>query len=175
MREITTMSKTFSIFILCCGVFGSIAPLSAHRFFFGISDLTVNHQTNQIEIIHQFTVHDVENLIAEQQQIKFSPEHSHYEQIIRQYFEKHFKIQNNKTSIKISWVGLEIVRDKIFIYQEATYPNFLIGLVVKNDLLTDTYAKQINTVNFQDNNLKGSLTFSKSQQSAKILAKTSVY
>ncbi|MBL4909933.1 MAG: hypothetical protein JKX78_07925 [Alteromonadaceae bacterium] len=149
--------------------FGSIASLSAHRFFFGITEINVNHSTNYIEIIHQFTLHDVENVIAQQQQIKFSPEHPRYEQLIRQYFEKHFKIQNNNTSIKLSWVGLELVRDKVFIYQEAKYPNFLIGLVVKNDLLTDTYAKQVNTVNFQDNDNQGSLTFDGSQHIATII------
>ncbi|PCI62410.1 MAG: hypothetical protein COB35_04040 [Gammaproteobacteria bacterium] len=151
-------------------LFGSIAPLSAHRFFFGITDINVNHKTKHIEIIHQFTLHDVENLIAQQQQVNFSPEHPQYEQLIRQYFEKHFKIQNNSTSIKLDWIGLELVRDKLFIYQEAKYPNFLIGLVVKNGLLTNTYAKQVNTVNFQDNDIRGSLTFGKSQQVAKIIA-----
>lgn len=169
------MRNVFTLFILCFGIFGSINSLFAHRFFFGISELNVNHKTNQIEIIHQFTLHDVENLIAQQEDVNFSPEHPQYETLIRQYFEKHFKIHNNSTIIMIDWVGLEIVRDQVFVYQEAKYPNFLIGLVVKNDLLTDTYAKQINTVNFQDNNLKGSLTFSKSQRSAKILAKTTVY
>jgi len=169
------MKKKFIKLFLCFCILGSIAPVFAHRFFFGISELKVNHRTDQIEIIHQFTVHDVENLIAQQKQINFSPENPQYELLIRQYFEKHFKIQKNNNNIEISWVGFEVVRDQIFIYQEAKYPNFLIGLVVKNDLLTDTYAKQINTVNFQDNTIKGSLTFSKSQQSAKIIAKTIVY
>ncbi len=164
------MTKTFTLVILCLALFGSIAKLSAHRYFFGITDINVNHNNNQIEIIHQFTSHDLENLIAEQQHISFSPEYPRYEQLIRQYFEKHFKIQNNNTNIRLAWVGFEQVRDQIVIYQEAKYPNFLKGLVVKNDLLTDTYTKQINTVNFQDNNFIGSLTFSKSQRVAIIIA-----
>ncbi len=163
------MKNSSFILILLVVIFGSIAPLSAHRFFFGITDLNVNHQTNSIEIIHQFTLHDVENAISQQQQISFNPEYPQYEELIRQYFEKHFKIQNNSTNISLAWVGLEFVRDKIFIYQEAKYSNFLIGLVVKNDLLTDTYAKQVNTVNFQDNNIQGSLTFDKSQHIATII------
>jgi len=163
------MKKILLTLILVLIIVGPIAPLSAHRFFFAITDINVNHKTDNIEIIHQFTLHDVENAIALQRQIKFSPEHPQYEQLIQQYFEKHFKIQNNNTNIKLTWVGLELVRDKIFIYQEAKYPNFLVGLVVKNDLLTDTYAKQVNTVNFQDNDAQGSLTFDKSQHIAKII------
>ncbi len=142
----------------------------AHKYFFGITEIDLNHKTQSIEIIHQFTIHDIENAIAEQQQINFSPEYPQYEKLIRQYFEKHFKIQNNNTNINLSWVGLEFVRDKLFVYQEAQHSKFLKGLVVKNDLLTDTYPKQINTVNFQDNNYQGSLIFSKSQRVAKIVA-----
>lgn len=146
------------------------ADIFAHKYFFGISEINLNHKTQSLEIIHQFTIHDIENAIAEQQQIKFSPEYPQYEKLIQQYFEKHFKIQNNNTNINLSWVGLEFVRDKLFVYQEAQGLKFLIGLVVKNDLLTDTYPKQINTVNFQDNNYQGSLLFSKSQRVAKIVA-----
>jgi len=40
--------------------------------------------------------------------------------------------------------------------------------LVKNSILVDTYPKQVNTVNFQDTAIDGSLTFTKSQQITKI-------
>jgi len=163
-------SGAYALLLFFCLNLMVSTTVFAHKYFFGITDITVNHNTQCLEIIHQFTTHDVENAIAEQQQINFSPEYPHYEKLIRQYFEKHFKIQNNNTNIRLSWVGLEFVRDKLLVYQEVQDLNFLKGLVVKNDLLTDTYPKQINTVNFQDNNYQGSLTFSQSQQVAKIVA-----
>ncbi len=163
-------SSVYALLVFFCINLTFSTIVLAHKYFFGITELTVNHRSQSVEIIHQFTIHDLENAIAEQQQINFSPEYPHYEKLIRQYFEKHFKIQNNNTNIRLSWVGLEFVRDKLFVYQEAQGLKFLKGLVVKNDLLTDTYPKQINTVNFQDNNYQGSLTFSKSQRVAKIVA-----
>ncbi len=163
-------SGVFALLLFMLGIIFFSANTFAHKYFFGITEINLNHKTQSLEIIHQFTIHDLENAIAEQQQINFSPEYPHYEKLIRQYFEKHFKIQVNNTNIKLTWVGVEFVRDKLFVYQEAQGLKFLTGLVVKNDLLTDTYPKQINTVNFQDNNYQGSLTFNKSQRIAKITA-----
>ncbi len=146
----------------------------AHTFFFGLTELSVNAHSQKIEIIHQFTAHDVENLISEQQQISFSPEHPKYEQLIQYYFEQHFVLKRDKSVIKLNWIGLEVSLGKIYIYQESNNKNFLAGLVVKNGLLVDTYPKQVNTVNYQDAVTKGSLTFSQAQQSVKIENITSV-
>jgi hypothetical protein len=57
---------------------------------------------------------------------------------------------------------------KLFVYQEAKFKNYLEGLLVKNDILVDTYSKQVNTLNFQDTRIKGSLTFTASQKIASI-------
>ncbi|TWX55265.1 DUF6702 family protein [Colwellia hornerae] len=156
-----SLFKSF-IFCLLCGVALSSA---AHRYFFGLTDLSVNPRTNSIEIIHQFTAHDIDNAIAEQQQIHFSAEHPQYEKFIQNYVEAHFQLidvqENKKQPIKLNWIGLEVAKGNVYIYQEANFENFLSGLVVKNDLLIDTYPKQVNTVNYKDKKIIGSLTFSK--------------
>ena len=169
MRSLKVLWLALAIILL-----GWASSTLAHTFFFGLTELSVNANSQKIEIIHQFTAHDVENLIAEQQQINFSPEHPKYEQLIQEYFEQHFVLQRDKKLIKLNWIGLEVQLGKIFIYQESNSENFLSGLVVKNGLLVDTYPKQVNTVNYQDAVIKGSLTFSQSQQSVKIEGITSV-
>ena len=163
-----SLYKSF-IFCLLCGVTLSSV---AHRYFFGLSDLSVNPKTNNIEVIHQLTAHDIDNAIAEQQQIHFSPEHPEYEKLIQKYVETHFQLidvqGNKKHEIKLNWIGLEVAKGNIYIYQEAKFESFLSGLVVKNDLLVDTYPKQVNTVNYKDNSINGSLTFTKSVKMSKI-------
>ncbi len=64
--------------------------------------------------------------------------------------------------IELVGVGLELNKGKVVIFQEAPLKNKLVGLVVKNDLLVDTYTTQVNTVNYQDSAIKGSLTFTES-------------
>ncbi|WP_114324784.1 DUF6702 family protein [Candidatus Colwellia aromaticivorans] len=149
--------------ILLVGVTASVA---AHTYFFGLTEININSQNKHIEVIHQFTAHDIENTLAEIKQEHFSPEHPKYDQYIQAYFEKHFVIERNNKTIQLNWLGFEVKRGKLFVYQESTRKNFLTNLVVKNTLLIDTYPKQINTVNYQDvtspNKLQGSLTYNQS-------------
>ena len=160
--------KSFIICILCGVTLSSVA----HRYFFGLTELSVNPKTNNIEIIHQLTAHDIDNAIAEQQQVLFSPEHPEYEKLIQNYVEAHFQLidlqENKKHIIKLNWIGLEITKGSVYIYQEAHFENYLSGIVVKNDLLVDTYAKQVNTVNYKYGTIMGSLTFSESVKMSKI-------
>lgn len=140
----------------------------AHTYFFGVTDITVNAYSHRIEVIHQFTAHDIENVIAETKQINLSPEHPKYDLFIQQYFEQHFSLLKENKPLQLTWIGFEIKLGKIIAYQESLKENNLLHLVVKNELLVDTYHKQINTVNFQGNNLLGSLTFSNTQKVAQI-------
>jgi hypothetical protein len=164
-------NSLFKCFILCL-LCGASLSSAAHRYFFGLTDLSVNPNTNNIEVIHQVTAHDIDNAIAEQLQINFSPEHAEYEKFIQNYIEAHFKIidvqGDTSREIKLNWIGLEVAKGNVYIYQEANFENFLSGLVVKNDLLVDTYPKQVNTVNYKDGSIIGSLTFSTSVKTAKI-------
>jgi len=145
---------------------GGAAPAAAHTYFFGLTEINLNSQNKHIEIIHQFTAHDIENTIAEVKQVHFSPEHPKYDHYIQAYFEKHFTIQRNNKAVQLNWLGFEVKRGQLFVYQESTHKNYLANLVVKNTILVDTYPKQINTVNYQDltspNKLQGSLTYDQS-------------
>lgn len=168
---INTLTSKILLSILLVGL---AAPAAGHSYFFGVSELNLNETSKHIEIIHQFTAHDIENTIAELKQIHFSPEHPKYDQYIQAYFEKHFTLERNNNDVKLNWIGFEIKRGQIFAYQESHGKNFLDNLMVKNTILVDTYAKQINTVNYQDLafapefKLQGSLTFSSNQRVGKI-------
>jgi hypothetical protein len=159
----TYFLKKILISIILVGVAASAA---AHTYFFGISDINLNSQNKHIEIIHQFTAHDIENTLAEIKQVHFSPEHPKYDQYIQAYFEQHFILKRNNKTVQLNWLGFEIKRGQLFVYQESTYKNSLANLMVKNTLLTGIYPKQINTVNYQDlsspNKLQGSLTYDQS-------------
>ncbi|NQY35596.1 MAG: hypothetical protein HRT37_11605 [Alteromonadaceae bacterium] len=150
---------------------GLAAPAASHTYFFGLTELSVNPNNRHIEVIHQFTAHDIDNAIAEIEQIAFSPAHPKYELYIRKYLEQNFQLSQKNQPLTLNWVGLEINKGKVIIYQEVDKHSILTGLVVKNDLLIDTYAKQINTVNYQDNTLSGSLTFTDSKRIVEIADK----
>jgi hypothetical protein len=145
---------------------GVTASAAAHTYFFGVTELNINRASKHIEVIHQFTGHDIENTIAEIKQVRFSPEHPQYDKLIQDYIEKHFVLVRDNKVVELNWIGFEIKRGQLFAYQESVSENYLTNLVVKNTILVDTYDKQVNTVNYQDfsssNKVQGSLTFDQS-------------
>ncbi len=154
----SNLAKRVLVLLLC----GLAVNAVAHRYFFSITDLSLNERTQSIEVIHQITAHDVENAIAESKQIHFSVAHPDYENNIRQYVEANFQLHYQDKSLPLDWIGLEINKGNIYIYQETRFSHSLVGLKITNSLLTERYEKQVNTVNFRDNTIKGSLTFKRS-------------
>lgn len=144
------------------------ASAAAHRYFFSITNINVNNEQNTMEVIHQITAHDLDNAIAEKEQIRFSTEHPSYDKFVQQYIEQHFTLNFKGKPLELNWLGLEITRGNIYIYQESSFEHSIEGLEIINNILIDSYQKQVNTVNFQDNARKGSLTFTKSATIKKI-------
>lgn len=184
MLSVFTKSMTYKVTKLLVTyfmLFGLVAPATSHTYFFGVSDLNINKKSQGIEIIHQFTAHDIENAIAEIKQVHFSPEHNQYDIFIQEYFEQGFELTSKNKTIKLNWLGFEVKSGKLIAYQEVIKRDsrkyLLSEIVVKNTILVDTYPTQVNTVNFQgkDNQGKdfyGSLTFDKRIKVAKIIADT---
>jgi hypothetical protein len=156
------IKKEFGVAIIILSTFVSMTT-SAHQHFFSLSELSINQQTAQLEVIHYLSAHDLENAIATEQNIEFSPEHQHYELLIKNYIEEHFKLYKNSKQSVLNWIGLELNKEQVIIYQENKKHHFLTGIMVKNNILVNNYPAQINIVNYQDNKSKGSLKFSNSQ------------
>ena len=169
---VTFLHSILNKVLLCFLLMGLAESAAAHTYFFGVSDLNINNTNEHIEVIHQFTAHDIENTIAEIKQINFSPEHPQYDQFIQDYIEKNFILERNHIVVKLSWIGFEVKRGKLFAYQESDAKNYLTNLVVKNAILVDTYKEQVNTVNYRSASssqiIQGSLTFDKSLKVAMI-------
>jgi len=154
------MSKRLKKYIFAISFYiGLVASATSHTYFFGVSDIYANPNTQHLEIVHQFTAHDIENAIAESKQIHFSTEHKNYNLYIQQYFEQQFSLEINQANIPLTWLGFEISSGKIIAYQESKEQNLLPQLAVKNAILIDTYPKQVNTVNFQGVDTQGKALF----------------
>lgn len=161
---------TMSKILFCILLMGFSQVSIAHTYFFGVTDIQVNKESQRIEVIHQLTAHDIENTIAETQQVHFSPEHPNYDELIQAYIEDHFVLTRDNNVIEMNWIGFEVKRGHLFAYQESTTKNYLTHLVVKNSILVDTYTEQINTVNYKSftstETIMGSLTFNQSVRAA---------
>lgn len=143
--------------------FGSIIvcanPLGAHTFFEGLTEISYNERTNSMEIIHHYTTHDFEVLLAEKYQQKVSADQNNYEALLRRYTNQHFSMVKDKVPLKINWVGIEAGINETVIYQEIPGLKSLNLIAITNQMLTDFFPAQINRVNYAMPGAKGTLIF----------------
>lgn len=123
---------------------------AAHDFHMGIADVSFNAQTGNTEIVHTYTAHDVEALLANLYQRAFDLASEDDERIFRRYVEKQFYVTApDGARLPLHWVGLHIDADSIVVYQEIAHTRLAAGTRLHDALLIDFIAQQTNTVNVQ--------------------------
>ena len=51
------------VFALVIGVVLTL-PALAHRYFFGLTEISSNQNTGAVEFVHQYTLHDVQHALS---------------------------------------------------------------------------------------------------------------
>lgn len=132
----------------------------AHRFHFGVTDMSFNPKTGSTEIVHTYMAHDVEALLVNLYQRPFDLTQPEDEAVFRKYVEKRFWIQAADNSrLALRWVGMSADAERVIIYQEIESTPLSKAALVHDEVLIDFLADQSNTVNVQDNGMIRSLTF----------------
>lgn len=108
-----------------------------------------NARAGTVEVIHRLMVMDLEiALTARTGQIVRMEDTPNIEDLIAAYLGDYFSLADSDGSaIPLTWVGAELVVDSVLAYQEAPVTSALDGLIVANQMLTETHPTQINTVN----------------------------
>jgi len=129
-----------------------VPSVSAHRYFFGLTEISTNKNTQAIEVIHQYTLHDVQQALKKRQGKTFRLEQESAEKHIRNWVNENFQLvdpQGNK--VVPNWVGFEADYQKIWVYQEMPKRDNLCQWQVSNRLLMNSFSAQVNTINVVDN------------------------
>jgi hypothetical protein len=132
-----------------------LAPLagagtgSAHQQKIAISTVAMNPRSATIEIAHQVPVHDAEHALAAQG-VK-SPDiigNARSREAFAAYVTRRFLLEIDGTPAAPVYVGSEIIRGSLWIYQEVPAPAAGSAKVrVNSQILTDVWARQENRVN----------------------------
>ncbi len=138
-----------------------IPTLHAHNFFEGLTRISYNLETKKIEVIHRFETHDLETLVSKIEGKRVTVKRRKYSELVKQYFIKNFSISKNTISIPLHMIGVEPGEQTTVIYQEVKGVNSLLNLEISNRLLIEHFPKQLNILNYQDENVQGTLIFSK--------------
>ncbi|RUO64815.1 DUF6702 family protein [Idiomarina ramblicola] len=128
-----------------------IPSVSAHRYFFGLTEISFNKNTHAMEIVHQYTLHDVQQALKKRLGKEFRLEQNDAEKQIRNWVNEKFQLTNSQgEAVTPSWVGFEADYQKIWIYQEVPKRDNLCQWKLANTLLMNSFSAQVNTINVVD-------------------------
>lgn len=122
-------------------------PIHAHNYHMGITDISYNANTGSTEIVHTYTAHDVEALLANLYQRQFDLGLPEDQAVLRRYIEKQFSIKVGGQRLPLQWVGVTADAANITIYQELPKTALPAGAVLRHAVLSDFVPSQLNTVN----------------------------
>ena len=143
------MSKEFAALVVVLSI-ALLPPVAAHKYFFGLTEVSYNSRTEHVEVVHQYTLHDVQRALKQRYGDDFLIDSPGADTKIKTWLENHFQLfDSNANSVELTWVGFEADFQNIWLYQESAVSatNFC-GWRVSNDILMKAFAPQVNTVNF---------------------------
>ena len=133
---------------------------SAHRFHFGMTDISYNARTKSTEIVHAYTAHDIEALLLTLHGRQFDLSEPQDQQVLRKYIESQFWLAGaDGKRLPVKWVGMTIDAQSVTIYQELEKTPLSRTAVIRQGVLVDFLPEQVNTVNVNEGGAVHSLTF----------------
>ncbi|GGY73933.1 DUF6702 family protein [Pseudoduganella plicata] len=119
----------------------------AHNYHMGMADIGYNAATGHTEVIHTYTAHDIEALLANLYGRHFDLGLEEDQDVLRQYIEQRFTISAAGKRLPLQWVGVKADADTITVFQQIGHTALPPGAVIADSVLTDFIPTQINTVN----------------------------
>lgn len=129
---------------------------NAHRYHFGLTELSVNERTQTLEISHRFFVADMGRALS----LSASKELKEVQQPMENYVNARFQISDdNGELLTPQWVGMEADVHDVWIYQEIPLASIHTEkLRVRQSMLMEIEQDQVNTINVTENGKTQSYT-----------------
>lgn len=136
----------------------------AHRFHAGITDISMNPNSGNTEIVHTFMAHDVEAILENLYQRQFDLSDPEDVQVFKKYFEKQFMLSDQQGVLPLKWVGLKVDPNSVIIFQELEQRALPEQVLIRQAVLTDFLSDQVNTLNINKNGVIQTLTFTRNKR-----------
>lgn len=159
-----TLVKTSLLIVLV-----AVSALAhAHRFHAGITDISMNPNSGNTEIVHTFMAHDVEAILENLYQRQFDLSDPDDILVFKKYFEKQFAMTDAAGILPLKWVGLKVDPNSVIIFQELEQRALPEQVSIRQAVLTDFLIDQVNTVNITKNGVTQTHTFTRNQREQRL-------
>lgn len=154
--------RMLCVALLLCVSAAMSNSASAHRFHFGMTDISYNERTGSTEIVHTYTAHDVEALLLNLYGRQFDLSDPEDQDVLRQYVERQFWIAGRDAArLPAKWIGMTVDANSVVIYQEIENTPLARAATIRQGVLVDFLPEQVNTVNLDEGGAVHSLTFNR--------------
>lgn len=149
----------------------SSIPALAHRLTATTTQIEINSKTGQVDVIHDFHVHDTGTALAAEGVLDTPNLAALKERAqLAIYANKAFTLFQNDIAVPLKIVGAELVRGSVFSYHQGELSLPLGNLAVRAEMMRKFVENQINNVDVIIDGKVSSLQFRGSDGTKKVLA-----
>jgi hypothetical protein len=138
----------------------NVAFAPPHPFHFGVAELTYNAQKNTFEISCKLFTNDLESILKKKYGKQIDLIKSHEEawvmNMLQQYVQEHFVLNNGLQNINYTLLGSEHEDSALWMYFESQTIAAPQAIYVHNSLLFDLFDDQANIIHININGHKRS-------------------
>jgi hypothetical protein len=156
------VTRRFAAPLVAVALLALAAPgASAHRFHASLAELEYVPTTHTVEISIRVFPDDLEEALGRRTgkhvRLDVTP---NAEQLAEQYVRSAFVLyDSSKKEIPLEWVGMEVKTDSAWLFVQATVPDGLDGVRLRNAIFFELFGDQVNTVNVKRGGAKSTLVF----------------
>lgn len=142
--------------ILIMGMLMFALHAKAHRYHFGLTEISLNERAQTLEISHRFFVADIEKALS----LSASKTLKDAQKQMEGYVNARFQVSDgNGDVLHPQWVGMEADVHDIWIYQEVPLTGVRPGkFKLRQSMLMEIEQDQVNTINVNYNGKMQSYT-----------------
>ncbi|WP_462171944.1 DUF6702 family protein [Pseudoalteromonas xiamenensis] len=140
------MRLLISLAVLMCTAFNA----SAHQLKAAVTTVLFNKNSGHIELMHRYYLHDTEHAVGE-----LIGKHADILQnkadqaSFADYAFDRIQLEINHKSLKLENVGFEVDGKFLWVYQETPLVTNVTSIRMRNNVLRDIWAEQMNLVNIE--------------------------
>ncbi len=143
---------------------------SAHRYHTSVTRLEYNAEERLAEITVQTFADDIEAALSKRSgagNVRLDG-NKKTNALVLEYLRTVFEIKSGDAELDLQWIGMELKGYSVWIYLQAKAPEGLAKTSLRNKLLFDLFADQVNIVNVLNNGKRASLVFKRGDTAKEI-------
>jgi hypothetical protein len=150
--------------LVILGILGSSANVYAHKYFFSITEMDWQQDTQQFEVIIDLSTHDLEYALSALNNKSIHVEHPEFETLTKQWLSQNLVLKQADKVVPFHWIGQQSTHKQVALFLKTGSIDPGQSLILTNSLLINFFSKQVNTVNIAVMGQKKTLTFDVSNQ-----------